>query len=289
MQSIRKVAVWRQTPAAGWFLLAGVMGLLFVLYTLLFITGALDYSTLQLELWMLHRPVTGLDCTFYEWHYVGDAQVSLLLLLLFGGICILTGFRWRVVFYLLALLCVGLLIEVAGKLVLHNPLPDMLHSGMDALSCPQLRGAPFPQQLAAFFGLWGELPTVPVKQVDWLHTVAQTSLSSMYDSEYLKSYPAGHAMRWCFLCLPAAWLCWRCLRLRWLAWLLVIVLSALAFMGGFMQFYIAAHLLTDTIAGYLLGVALACCAIAVLSRNDKRAKETPECVSSVAVPLGSRD
>jgi PAP2 superfamily. len=286
---MRKVAIWRQTPAAGWFLIAGVMGLLFVFYTLLFITGVLDRSTLQLELWMLHRPVTGLDCTFYEWHYVGETQVSLLFLLLFGGICVLTGFRWRVVPYLLALLFVGLLIEVVGKQVLHNPLPNMLHSGMDALSCPQLRGAPFSQQLAAFFGIWSGLPLVPVKQVDWLHTVAQTPLTSMHNAEYLRSYPAGHAMRWCLFCLPAAWLCWRRIRLRWLAWLLAIVLSVLAFMGGFMQLYIAAHLLTDTIAGYLLGIALACCAIAVLSLNDKRSTETLESVSSVAVPLGSRD
>lgn len=267
---MQRVIALRQTPVFGWLIASGVVGLLFILYTIVFMTGALDTSTLQVEHWLLERPVSGLDCTFYEWRHVGEVQTCVVLMLILSGIYLLAGFRRRVVLYLFILLGLSVIIEVVGKTLLHAPLPDTLRSGMTVLSCPQLQNAPSSQRAAAFVGLLGRVPAAPANQVSWLRTVAQMPLSTMTLSEYSRSYPAGHAARWCLLCLPVAWLCWQRVRPLVLRTLLMLFFGVLAFMGGFMQFYIAAHLLTDTIAGYLLGICLACCAIAVLSFNDKR-------------------
>jgi membrane-associated phospholipid phosphatase len=70
--------------------------------------------------------------------------------------------------------------------------------------------------------------------------------------------------------LVALWLTWRHVRKRFLRRLLMFIFLALAFAGGFGQFYIGAHLLTDMLGGYLLGAFLACCAIAALRASEKR-------------------
>jgi hypothetical protein len=100
-------------------------------------------------------------------------------------------------------------------------------------------------------------------------------LALMTATENQRSFPGGHAMRWCFVCLTAAWICWRYIRIRWLAIFLTILLSLLAFFGGFMQFYIGSHLVSDTLGGYLFGIASAGCAIALLIIHDTKPRADP--------------
>jgi undecaprenyl-diphosphatase len=78
------------------------------------------------------------------------------------------------------------------------------------------------------------------------------------------SYPSGHAARWSFVWFLATWLAQRHIRPRLLGGLLALLLFVFAFMGGFIQFYTAVHFISDVLAGYLLGGALASAAIAVL-------------------------
>jgi membrane-associated phospholipid phosphatase len=80
--------------------------------------------------------------------------------------------------------------------------------------------------------------------------------------------------------LVALWLTWRQVRKRFLRRLLMLVFLALAFAGGFGQFFIGAHLLTDKLGGYQLGAFLACCAIAVLRASETRNRWTREGISS---------
>lgn len=49
--------------------------------------------------------------------------------------------------------------------------------------------------------------------------------------------------------------------------LLMVLALVFAFGGGFAQFYLANHLPTDVICGYLIGFGFACLAIGMLLRN----------------------
>ena len=79
-------------------------------------------------------------------------------------------------------------------------------------------------------------------------------------------------MRSSFVGMVACWLCWRhikrlVIRVPLMALVLVVSLSI-----GLMQFYLGAHLITDTIAGYVFGIAAACCAIGLLLLNGPKAR-----------------
>lgn len=249
-----------------WFLAAGVAGLLFLIYTIINATGVLNQSTLEIERWLLERPITRLDCSFYEWRQLGEVPVTAVVLTLLSVVCIYIGYRKRVLAYLLFLLCVAVGFEVVGKSMFQLPLPPTLRSGMTVLGCPQMHGQPLSVRVAAGLGLLGQVPDPPANQVSWARTVSQQPfLPSIGDSE--NSYPGGHAMRWCFAGILLAWLVKRSLR-RWIGTVLAVICCVGAFLGGFMQFYIGAHFITDTIAGYLMGIALGCCAIGILIMND---------------------
>jgi PAP2 superfamily len=253
-----------------WCLAAGITFFLFLLYTAIYATHTLDYSTLVVERWLLNRPITNLDCMFFEWRHLGEVPAMFVITIILGVICVVKGQPKQILFYLVLLLLMGVAFEVVGKKVIRLPLSNTLHSGMTVLTCPQLNNQSFVMHLNAAVGMLGKLPSAPVVQVNWAHQVALMPLSSMQTSESLRSFPGGHAIRWCFVCLTAAWMCWHYIRVRWLAVSLTILLSILAFFGGFMQFYIGSHMISDTIAGYLLGIAFACCAIALLTFHEAR-------------------
>src|SRR5689334_16160032 len=67
-----------QTPQASrWFALSGGLLALFLVYTALLRLHVFSVSTFRAEQWLLHRPLTQLECTFVEWQNLGDALVSL--------------------------------------------------------------------------------------------------------------------------------------------------------------------------------------------------------------------
>jgi membrane-associated phospholipid phosphatase len=253
----------------GWFIAGTVFCLLFLVYSALYATKIWDIQTLEIERSLLLRPITRVDCMFYEWRNLGEVPASLVMTCILGGICLLSGFRRRVVLFLLLLLLLGVGAELLGKKLIHVPLPSTLRSGMTVLECPQLDGKPFADRFAAATGQWSKIPDPPRVQVSWAHDVSQMPFV-FKAGETENSFPGGHAMRWCFLGLVESWLCWRLIRNR----LLRIIFASLcflgAFLGGFMQFWIGVHFITDTISGYLLGAALACYAISLLTRNDTK-------------------
>jgi membrane-associated phospholipid phosphatase len=258
----------KRNLALPWFVAAGMAGLLFLIYTAIYATGILNQSTLEVERWLIGRPITRLDCSFYEWRQLGEVPVTAVVLTVLGIICIRIGYRKRVLAYLLLLLCMSVGCEVVGKSIFSLPLPPTLRSGMTVLSCPQMAGQPLSVRLAAGLGLWGYVPDAPSNQVSWASTVSQQPLlPSTGDSE--NSYPGGHAMRWCFAGILLAWIVKRSQRRR-LSTVLAVICCLGAFLGGFMQFYIGAHFITDTVAGYLVGIAFGCCGIGILIMNDTK-------------------
>jgi hypothetical protein len=252
--------------AYKWFLLAALPGILFGAYSTIYATGSLNLLSLQQEQWLLYRPQTRLDCIFYEWRALGTLPVSILLTLLLGIICIRSGYRRRVLPLLLLLLLIGTSIEVVGKQLLALPIPATLRSGLTTLACPQMAQQPVSIQVATSFGLWWLIPEPSPEKTGWARDVANMPLT--FDRVTNENgYPGGHALRWCFLGLLACWLSWRHIFMRPLKVACIVVTILLAFGGGFMQFYIGSHIIPDTLAGYIMGTALACCAIGLLQTN----------------------
>ncbi|GER86412.1 hypothetical protein KDW_05740 [Dictyobacter vulcani] len=259
-----------RTAAFPWFVAALVLGILLLSYTAVYATGILSHSTLEIERGLLWRPITRFDCSVYEWRRLGEAPVTLFMLVLLGGICIRAGHRKRVLLFFLLLLGVSLGLEVGGKALFNQYMPYSLRSGMTVLTCPQMAGQPLSVQVAAGVGLLGQVPDPPHKQVSWARDVAQMPIgyTKLEDSE--NSFPGGHATRWCLSGLLLAWITRRYLRPRWLALPLALLFALGSLLGGFMQFYIGVHFITDTISGYLLGSALACCGIGILILYDTK-------------------
>ena len=70
---------------------------------------------------------------------------------------------------------------------------------------------------------------------------------------------------------------WTHVRKRLLRRLLLVITLAIAFGGGLLLVYTGSHLVTDLLAGYLIGASAACCAIGLLMQNKvKREKERPK-------------
>ncbi len=252
-----------------WFIVGTVFGLLFLVYSAVYATKVLNIQTLEIARALLLRPITRVDCMFFEWRNLGEVPVSLVIAGILGGICILAGFRRRVALFLILLLLVGVGIELAGKKALDTPLPATLRSGLTVLECPQLTDAPFSYHFAAATAQWSKIPDPPHVQVSWAHDVSQMPFV-FKPGETESSFPGGHATRWSFLGIVECWLCWRLIRSRVLRAFLIPVFFLGSFLGGFMQFWIGVHFITDTISGYLLGISLACYAISLLIRNDIR-------------------
>jgi membrane-associated phospholipid phosphatase len=254
-----------------WLLLALLFGTLFLCSFLVYRTGALDSATLRVERWIVGRPLTQFDCVLIQWRNVGAAPATFVLIVLIGTIGALTRrYRWRMLVYLLLLLLFSVIIEEAGKKLFSLPFPSEMRSGMTTLACPQ-GGQRLLFHLQLALGMWWKAPMPSNSLQDWAHTTSQMPLtvtaSNVTDSN---SYPSGHATRWWFTGMILAWL-WRRHRQPGVGrrlgfWLILMV----CFLGASIQFYVGAHFLSDTLAGYLLGTVLGCLAIAALTLNATR-------------------
>ncbi|HZR38775.1 MAG TPA: phosphatase PAP2 family protein [Ktedonobacteraceae bacterium] len=274
--------IQQRSAAFRWFLLASVLCVIFLVYVGIYATGVLNVSTLQIEQWLLWRPITRVDCLFYEWRYLGEIPSSGVLVLVLGGLCMLTGYRRRVLPYLILLFLLCVSVEAVGKMLINPPLPNTLRSGMTVLTCPQMYGQPASVRIEAAAGLWWQLPMPPRNQVSWARSVAAMSMdfAHMRVDGHENSFPGGHAMRWSFVGMLISWLLWSHIRPRLLRIPLTVVAFILAFAGGFMQFYIGVHTIADTISGYLFGFSAACCAIGLLTLNSPRRRASQQVVSS---------
>lgn len=263
-------------PRAGarkWFLLALLFGCLFLALTAFYASGVLNRATLEVERWLIGRPLTQFDCVLVEWRNFGGAIINLIFIAIVGIVCGITYYRWRVLPYLLILILISIAIEEIGKNIFSLPVSLTMHSGMASLTCPQ-EGQSRLQHLQLGLGMWWLAPLSPRGLQDWAHTVSQmpinTDLAQLLPSH---SYPSGHAIRWWFTGLLVAWLLWKHIKSGIARWLLVILTLILCFLGAAIQFYIGAHFMVDTLAGYLVGTSLACCAIGLLVLNEKKRKD----------------
>lgn len=259
-----------------WFGLATLSLALFVIYTMLLHTGSLSTSTFQIEQWLLQRPITRLDCVFMQWQNLGDITTSLLLAITLGVVCLLLGYKKRILLYLLLLLMICVGVELVGKQLLSQPLSRPLRAGMMVLSCPQINGESPSVQLAAYTGMWWHIPHTAQ------HLVARATVASHVPVTFdwyaaAQSYPGGHAMRWIFLWGILCWLCWQHIKQPVFRVLLTTLTFIITMTGGWMPFYIGVHLVTDTLAGYLFGAFAACSAIGLLLLNKGEKRPVRNC------------
>lgn len=258
--------------ARKWLLLALAFGGLFLILTALYVMGVLDMATLVIERGMIGRPLLQFDCVLAEWRNFGAAPVNLVFMALVGTACGLTRYRWRVLPSLVLLVLLGIGAEEIGKTFIALPFPAIMRSGMVNLTCPQVGPSPL-LQLQLGLGMWWKAPLLAQNVQDWAHTVSQMPINLRSGRlESNQSYPSGHAIRWWFTGLLLAWLFWRHSKRGVARWLFVVLTLTLCFLGAAIQFYVGAHLLSDTLAGYLLGTALACFAIGLLLLNEKKSK-----------------
>lgn len=253
--------------ARKWFVLALVFLLLFVIFTVILASGVLLYPTLYLERWLLHRPLTGIDCVFLEWKQLGEAGFSALFTLVLAVACLLLKYRRRVFLYLFLLLLVSVGVEYLGKNAFPQVIPANTQFGINSLACPQLWEQPRSVRLLVALGMWWQAPPVHTTRI--LNEQYSASAPFVFDDNAFVAYgyPSGHAIRWMFLGLVACWLFWRHSKRRVLRAIVMAIALAIAFGGGFVQFYIGLHLGADLLGGYLLGLSLACCAIGLLAIN----------------------
>jgi membrane-associated phospholipid phosphatase len=255
--------------ARNWFLLALFFGALYLAFTALYATGVLSMPTLLVERWIIGRPLTQFDCVLVEWRNFGAVPFNLVFVALIGAICGLTRYRWRILPYLVALVLISIAVEEIGKQLLPLTLPSIMRSGMAILTCPQRNEAHL-LHLQLGLGLWWKAPLLSLNVQDWAHTVSQMPIDlSTGHIEQNYGYPSGHAIRWWFTGLLMAWLFWKHIIQCVVRWLFLLLTLILCFLGAAIQFYVGVHFITDTIAGYLLGTALACFAIGLLILNEK--------------------
>ncbi len=257
-------------PAHKWFGLALVLLALFLLYTAIFLTGALLSPALSLEQWLLHRPPTGIDCVFHQWNRFGEVPVSLFFTFILGIGCLWLGYRRRVLPYLLLLmlLCIGS--EIVGKQIFSQPVPISLELGMSNLGCQQMsEQSPLSLEMRLVLGMWWEAPRAPAWSIQQTRVSATTPFTLSETASH-HGYPSGHATRCMFLGLILNWLVWKYVRKRLLRRLLLVITLAIAFGGGLLLVYTGSHLVTDLLAGYLIGASAACWAIGLLAQNVER-------------------
>jgi membrane-associated phospholipid phosphatase len=260
-------------PAHKWFGLAIVLLALFLLYTAIFLTGALLFPTLHLEQWLLHRPLTGVDCVFHQWKRFGEVPWSLSFTFIMEVGCLWLGYRRRVLPYLLLVmvLCVGS--EAVGKHLFPQPVPISLERGMGNLGCQHMsEQSPLSLESKLILGMWWVAPHAPAWRMRQTHVAANTPFTLDEVATHF-GYPGGHAMRWMFLGLILSQLVWVHVRKRLLRRLLLVITLAIAFGGGLLLVYTGSHLVTDLLAGYLIGASAACCAIGLLTQNEGRSKK----------------
>jgi membrane-associated phospholipid phosphatase len=280
---------WDKLAEAGkWFLLALIFGCLFLALTAFYATGVINTATLEVERWIIGRPLTQFDCVLVQWRNFSAATVTLVFIALIGIVCGLTRYRWRVLLYLVILILIGIAVEEVGKKFLALSLPPIMRSGMTTLTCPQA-GHSRLLQLQLGLGMWWKAPLPSLNVQDWAHTVSQMPINTSFGRlQRSNSYPSGHAIRWWFTGLLIAWLFWKHVKPGIVRWFLVALILILSFFGAAIQFYVGAHFIIDTLAGYLLGTALACCAIGLLIMNEKKSNKA-RLRSVLPVPLTSSE
>lgn len=277
-------------PVAGkWFVWTLLLLVLFGIFTAILATGLLLYPTLYVERWLLHRPLTGVDCVFFEWKLLGEVGFSLFFTLVLAIVCLLLGYRRRVLLYLFLLLLVGVGAEYVGKNQFPQIIPANTQFGINSLACPQIWKQSRSVKLEVALGMWWKAPPVHTRRVE--NEQYSASAPFIFDDNAMVAfgYPSGHTLRWDFLGLVACWLCWRHVKKRALRMLLMAIALAVAVGGGFAQFYIGQHLSTDLVGGYVLGTGLACCAIGLLLINQRNGPINRRWVRSIGPYGGLRN
>lgn len=272
--------------AHKWFIAASLSLALFLLYTAIYSTGILFIPTLQQEQWLLHRPITRLDCVLSVWEVLGNANWSIFILLALGLACLYLGYRRRILPYLLLLFLLGIGIEILGKQLFLQPIPHSIYVGMGSLHCPQLESQPPSDQLKAGLGLWWKLPQIPSNLVSNARDGATSPFGKNDDISPQYGYPSGHALRWSFLGLIASWLAYTHIRQSILRPLFIALSLTITLGGGIVQFYIGNHLSIDVVAGDLLGISFACCAIGLLLLNSAKSPRGTPCEYPLADTRG---
>jgi len=266
-----------RTDARNWLIMAFILTMAFLIYSAVYATGVTNMWTLEVERWLVGRPESRIDCVLSVWRNLGEIPAAVALLGLIGIACISGWYRKRVLPLLLLLLLLGVGVETLGKALISVPLPNTLRSGMTDLTCPQIDQSSDLihlelTRIGVALGMINLVAPPSQAKISWSQEVSQMPLD-LKASEPENSFPGGHAMRWSFVWLLVSWLVWRHIRPRFLSALLTALFFVFAFVGGFIQFYIGVHFISDTIAGYLFGGALACCAIAILLLNGTRAEK----------------
>jgi len=265
----------RLLVAHKWFVVSLLLLGVFAIFTFIFSTGILLYPTLYVERWLLHRPLTGIDCVFDEWKQLGEVGFSLLFTLVLGVVCLSLGYRRRILPLLFCLLLLGVGAEYVGKQIFPQTIPINTQFGTPSLDCPQSRRETRSERLMLAMGMWWKAPLAHPDRIQAEQYSANAPFVFDENAVVVYGYPSGHAIRWIFLGIIACWLVWRHLQKRVLRVLLMALALAIAFGGGFLQFYIGVHLATDLIGGYLLGASLACCAIGLLLLNKPNKRQQP--------------
>jgi len=199
----------RMGAARAWFVTASVLLILFGIYTVIFSTGVMLFPTLHIEQWLLHRPLTGLDCVLYQWKPLGEVAGSALFTLLLAIACLLLGYRRRVLPYLFLLLLLGVAAEYVGKQVFPQVVPINTQFGINSLACPQMWNEPRSVRIMVALGMWWEAPPAHPGRIRNEQFSASAPLIFDENAYVANGYPSGHAIRWCFIGLVACWLIWR--------------------------------------------------------------------------------
>ena len=189
---------YERADARKWFFLALLFGCLFLVLTAFYASGVINRVTLEVERWLIGRPLTQFDCVLVQWRNFGAASINLIFIAIVGIVCGLTRYRWRVLPYLLLLILISIAIEEIGKKLFSLPVSLTIHSGMAALACPQDEQTRL-QHLKLGLGMWWIAPIPPPGLQDWAHTVSQLPINTVLDRLIPShSYPSGHAIRWWF-------------------------------------------------------------------------------------------
>lgn len=254
-----------------------------LLYTLLLSKGVLLSTTLHSEQWLVQRLPSPGDCILMQWRLIQEANVSLFLTLVLSVVCLVLGYRKRVLPYLFLLLLLGIGVEILGKQLFLQPMPTNLYYGLGSLHCPQGDTLSRQTKLELALGMWWQAPPTSAYALE-LHNEGITAPLHVDAGDLrVEGYPSGHAIRAVFLGLLLSWLLWRHVKLPLLRRILVGIALVMTMGAGALQFYIGNHLITDTVAGFLLGASLACCAIGLLQRNERRRPEQAEMTSHTTV------
>src|SRR5260221_11780131 len=174
----------RLLVAHKWFVVSLLLLGVFAIFTFIFSTGILLYPTLYVERWLLHRPLTGIDCVFGEWKQLGEVGFSLFFTLVLGVVCLVLGYRRRILPLLFCLLLLGVGAEYVGKQIFPQIIPINTQFGTPSLACPQLRRETRSERLMGAVGMWWK-PYLPIL------TVFKLSSTALMRPLFLTKMPSG--------------------------------------------------------------------------------------------------